>query len=239
MAETSPAGPLARRGMAIASLVIGVLSIPTVGGLLIGALLGIILGIVALVRANRAPHVYGGKGLAVAGIATSAFSLLFIPFLGIIAAIAIPSFLRARVAANESAAIGDIRTVIAAEAAYQSVSGGFFGPPECLADPAKCLPEYSGQQLLDPGLASLGPKNAYRRTFHAGTPASAASALPGAPFATGRLMGFAYVAVPEVPGKTGVRGFCGDATGRICYTTDGTAPGVENGSCATDCTDLQ
>src|SRR5207244_1018098 len=38
--------------------------------------------------------------------------------IGAMAAIAIPSLLRARVSANEAAAIGDTRTIISAEAAY-------------------------------------------------------------------------------------------------------------------------
>jgi prepilin-type N-terminal cleavage/methylation domain-containing protein len=50
--------------------------------------------------------------------------LIVVAIIGIIAAIAIPSLLRARVSANESAAIGDIRTVISSQAAYHSASGG-------------------------------------------------------------------------------------------------------------------
>ena len=43
--------------------------------------------------------------------------LIVVAIIGIIAAIAIPSLLRARVSSNEAAAVGDIRTVISAEAA--------------------------------------------------------------------------------------------------------------------------
>ena len=52
--------------------------------------------------------------------------LIVVAIIGIIAAIAIPSLLRARVSANESATIGDIRTVISAQAAYQSANGGWY-----------------------------------------------------------------------------------------------------------------
>jgi type IV pilus assembly protein PilA len=226
--------------MAITSLVLGILSIPTLGCLGIGALLSVVLGIVALTRANREPHVYGGKGLAIGGIAAGALSLLVaLPLGGIVAAIAIPSFLRARVSANEAATIGDIRTVISAEAAYQSASGGAYGPLACLAEPPQCLPEYSGPHFLDPELASADVKIGYRRTFHPGSPASVASSPAGAPLSTGGLEGFAYVAVPEKVGQTGVRGFCGDASGRICFTTDGSAPEVSDGACAPDCQDLR
>lgn len=37
-----------------------------------------------------------------------------------------------------------------------------------------------------------------------------------------------YWATPLVPNKTGVRGFGSDATGRICFTTDGSIPNMRN-----------
>jgi uncharacterized membrane protein YhaH (DUF805 family) len=55
---------------------------------------------------------------AVAGVVA-----LIVPA-GIVAAIAIPSLLRARVSANESAAIADIRSMISAQAAYHTLRGG-------------------------------------------------------------------------------------------------------------------
>ena len=59
--------------------------------------------------------------------------LIVVAIIGIIAAIAIPSLLRARVSANEAAAIGDIRTVISAQAAYQSSNAGFYDNLPCSA----------------------------------------------------------------------------------------------------------
>jgi prepilin-type N-terminal cleavage/methylation domain-containing protein len=40
-----------------------------------------------------------------------------------------------------------------------------------------------------------------------------------------------YWATPLVQDKTGVRGFASDATGRICFTADGSIPNMK--SCAT------
>jgi type IV pilus assembly protein PilA len=232
-----PGAPAPRRGLAIVSLVLGILSIPTFGCLLVGAIAGMVTGILALIRANREPHVYGGKGMAIGGIAASALSLVIVIPLGIVAAIAIPSLLRARIAANEGAAIGDIRTVISAEAAYQSASGGYYGPLDCLGRPAECMPGYTGPTFLDPALASGGVKSGYQRTFHAGN--VVALAADGSPAPRGSIESFAYVAVPMERGKTGTRGFCGDSTGRICFTTDGTPPDVVDGACDPGCSDLR
>ena len=95
----SPPGQQPSTGLAIASLVLGVLSLFTLGCLGIGALAGITLGIVALVKAGRSPQEYGGKGMAIGGIICSGLALLLLP-LAIIAAIAIPSLMRARVSAS-------------------------------------------------------------------------------------------------------------------------------------------
>ena len=66
--------------------------------------------------------------------------LIVVAIIGIIAAIAIPSLLRARVSANEAATLGDIRTVISAQAAYQSANGGFYeGGLDCLTAPVAGL----------------------------------------------------------------------------------------------------
>jgi hypothetical protein len=226
--------PRPRRGFAIASLVLGILGLPTIGLLGVGAMAGIILGVIALVKASKAPAEYGGQGLAVAGIALAVISILLTPFIGIIAAIAIPSFLRARISANEAAAIGDIRTVIMAEAAYQSINGGYYDRLECLAEPSRCVPGYSGSSMLGAEIARAATKNGYRRSFHAGLPASP---RPPAVSPTS-MMSFAYVTVPDKKGTTGVRAFCGDHTGVICYKLDGVLPETLAGECPKECAPL-
>src|SRR5882762_3349553 len=80
--------------------------------------------------------------------------LIVVAIIGIIAAIAIPSLLRARVSANEAAAIGDTRTVISAEAAYQSANSGFYGQLTCMSTPSGCIPTYAGPTFLDSSLAA-------------------------------------------------------------------------------------
>ncbi len=108
-----------KSGLAIASMVLGILGFVT-SIFLIGILLapiGLILGIVALVKVNKKPHVYGGKGFAIAGVALSAIIVLFVP---IVAAIAIPNLLAARRWANEGRTIASLRTLASAEETYMT-----------------------------------------------------------------------------------------------------------------------
>ena len=140
---------------------------------------------------------------------------------------------RARLAANEAVAVGDIRTIISSEYAFQSTSSGGFGPLRCLSRPVECVPAYKGPIFLDPALTDATEKNGYRRQFQPGPSASA----DGKP--SPLLKAFAYTAVPLVPGESGQRSFCGDSTGRICALMDGSTPEVKAGECAASCPTLK
>ncbi len=135
--------------------------------------------------------------------------LIVVAIIGIIAAIAIPSLLRARVSANESATTGDIRTWISAEAAYEGASGGNGYAPSasCLTRPSACIPGYSATAptFLDSNLAtsSLG-KSGYSRAYLI----SVLNVGNGA-------AGYCYQASPLTLNQTGTRSFGGDASGVI------------------------
>jgi type II secretory pathway pseudopilin PulG len=212
--------------MAIASLVLGILAIPSLGCFLVGAVVAIVLGIVALNRANRDPRNYGGKGFAIGGIVAGALSLVILLPFAIIAAIAIPNLMRARYQANEAMAIGDLRTYISAQAAYQSASGGVYGSLECLHAPSGCIQGYpeTAPTFLDGELASLVNKGGYRRSFHPGRATASDMTTPA-------YESYAVVLEPLQPGRTGRRTFCGDATGVICFTGEPPAPVPVDGAC--------
>jgi len=146
--------------------------------------------------------------------------LIVVAIIGIIAAIAIPSLLRARVSANEAGAIGDTRTIVSGEAAYQSANSGFYGQLTCLATPQSCITGYpaGSPTFLDASIAQSGTvtKQGYGRNFTAQSNSTA-----GAP--TGAVDTFCYQATPAVAGKTGVRSFGGDSSGVIGQSN---APGV-------------
>lgn len=140
-----------RKGFAVASLVIGIVGFFSFGILLIGSMVGTSLGIVALAKESRQPNVYGGKGLAVAGIVVNIAALCMIVPLGIIAAIAIPNLLAARRAANEASAISNLRLVYNAESTYAATVGnGSYGS----------IPQLVRAGLMDGRLLS-GTKNGY------------------------------------------------------------------------------
>jgi prepilin-type N-terminal cleavage/methylation domain-containing protein len=161
--------------------------------------------------------------------------LIVVAIIGIIAAIAIPSLLRARVTANEAAAVGDIRTVISSQAAYHAASGGYYGPLLCLNDPtgAGCIPNYptNGPNFLDSQIANSLPKGGYNRS------ADETATVP-----SGRgLSCYVYHAVPINPGQTGVRAFAGGCSGVVCFTPDGNIPVAEvgPGAMSPTCTTIQ
>jgi prepilin-type N-terminal cleavage/methylation domain-containing protein len=157
--------------------------------------------------------------------------LIVVAIIGIIAAIAIPSLLRARVSANESATIGDIRSVISAQAAYHSANGGWYASDmNCLNAPtaAGCIPAYptNGPTFLDPNLVARTAKSGYNRSFATGPTATVNTAISGSSSASA----YAYTAWPVTLGQSGVRSFGGDSSGIICYNGDGTQLGVTNGA---------
>lgn len=112
-----------QKGLAIASLVLGILGAVTFGLFGIGAILGLIFGIVAYRRAKRNPAQYGGEGQALAGIIISSISILMFLYIAVVAAIAVPNLMASRRAANEGAAIRALRTLSSAEATYQATVG--------------------------------------------------------------------------------------------------------------------
>jgi prepilin-type processing-associated H-X9-DG protein len=76
--------------LAIASLVLGILGLFTCG---VTALVGLILGIVSMVKINKSNGALGGRGLALAGTIVSAVFLLLIP---VQAALLLPALARAK-----------------------------------------------------------------------------------------------------------------------------------------------
>jgi hypothetical protein len=193
-ADASPyaQGPKLRSGLATASLVLGILGIFSLGILLIGSLIGLILGIRAVLKANREPYVYGGKGVAIGGIVANSFGILTIVPVALIAAIAIPNLMMARMLANEAGAIGHLRRLATAEATYQST----LGDGRRFADM---------QELIALGAipANSASKNGYQFKIRLLDLNGGNAALAGAR----DPIRFEMVATPDTYGSTGRRSF--------------------------------
>jgi prepilin-type N-terminal cleavage/methylation domain-containing protein len=163
--------------------------------------------------------------------------LIVIVIIGIIAGVAIPSLLRARVSSNEAACIGDTRAVITAENAYRSANGGHYDVITCLSDPGGgCIPSYpaAAPSFLDPMLTALGPKSGYQRLF---TPGPGPVPIP-VNSSPSSIDGFVYGGVPVTPNRTGVRGFAGDDAGVICFSMTGVDPSGGAAQLPPGCTPL-
>jgi hypothetical protein len=87
-----------------------------------------------------------------------AFGGIFV--LGIVAAIAIPGLLRARMSGNEAAAIGTIRAMSSAQAVWASGHNGRYAQPSCLGAPASCGDSQTPGVLMAE-IASLEPRSGY------------------------------------------------------------------------------
>lgn len=127
--------------------------------------------------------------------------LIVVAIILIIAAIAIPNLLRARIAANESSAASGIRTINTAEVSYNSTYPvtGYSATlvalgPGGVAATCPTPPVLGTACLIDGVLASGGPKNGYRYTY---------ASAGGPPLST-----YQAFANPVSFNSSGVKAFC-------------------------------
>jgi len=97
------------------------------------------------------PQKKGMSTFAIVGICLAVGGLFLVVVVGIIAAIAIPSLIRARAAANEAATIGRLRMVAAAEATFQSTHYRYGD-----------LSELVSEGLVSSSVVDTSPENGYR-----------------------------------------------------------------------------
>ncbi len=87
-------------------------------------LVGLILGIVAWSQISGRPQELRGKGLAIAAVAIGSFWLV-VAVVGVIAAIAIPSFVGFQTTSRQAEARTNLRAIYDAEAAYHAEHGRY------------------------------------------------------------------------------------------------------------------
>jgi type IV pilus assembly protein PilA len=147
--------------------------------------------------------------------------LIVVAIILIIAAIAIPNLLRAKIAANESSAASSVRQMATAEISYNSAypAVGYSSALSSLGGATPCVPSQTGACFLDNVLTS-GTKSGY---------SFAAGAFGGPPTST-----FVVGAAPLSYGVTGQRDFCIVTEGvlRIHPGVAGAVPPPDVATCA-------
>ena len=157
--------------------------------------------------------------------------LIVVAIILIIAAIAIPNLLRARIAANESSSVASIRTLNTGQATYQMTfpTVGYastlmeLGPGAATGCPAGG-PTAANSCLVDYVLA------------HAGVTAKSGYLFPDPTMAINNALNTGYTLVngPATFNVTGVRGFCSNEDGVIRFIAVGTSPpaAITNSACS-------
>lgn len=101
-------------GLAVAALVLGVISMMGAAILIVPTVLAIVFGHVAYSRIRRDPSL-GGSGIALAGMVLGYVSIVFgIVFAGLLAAMAIPAFQKVRESSLQKAMMNDARQIATA-----------------------------------------------------------------------------------------------------------------------------
>lgn len=129
--------------------------------------------------------------------------LIVVAILMVLAAIAIPSMIRAKIAANEAAAVANIRTITSAQISYKIFypNVGYAAKIADLGPSGNGLPSPTAACLLNQTLGAA-PFQANGYTY---------SSL-------GDDSHFEVYANPSTPGQTGIRSFCTDTPGVIYYS---------------------
>jgi hypothetical protein len=202
-----PVGPAETSGKAIASLVSGLLFFVP-----FAFIAAIVFGHMGLSEIRKSAGRLKGEGMAIAGLVLGYLWIAGIPMILIVAAIAIPNLLRARIAANEASAVASVRSLASAEATYAQshLNAGF----TC------SLSDLAGDRLISHQLAG-GNVSGY--VFEL-TDCSAGAE------GTGNVK-FRVVAYPATANATGIRAFCSDESAVIRVDASGSARNcMENGS---------
>jgi type IV pilus assembly protein PilA len=142
--------------------------------------------------------------------------MIVVAIIAIIAAIAIPNLLRSRLQSNESAAIGNLRTVVGSQTAFAAAERGYADDLNNLMTPA------AGPAYLDIDLTPATGVQGYVYALVAAPGAAAVVSASG----VAAFEDFNCTAVPSNQDVSGIRGFFVDASGVIRFTPDGSAPTV-------------
>jgi type IV pilus assembly protein PilA len=173
------------------------------------SLAAVILGHLSLSEIRKSAGRLKGQGLATIGLVLGYIGIAAIPLILIIAAIAIPNLLRAKMAANEASAVGSLRTYNIAIVSYSSQCPQQ-GYPASVENLGPGAGDCAHAGLVTDALAlPRSVKSGYVFIYQArGTDAE------------GHVTSYAISADPLAPGTSGVRHFYTDESGIIRVATD-------------------
>jgi type IV pilus assembly protein PilA len=203
-ADASQAPPVTptTSGLAIVSLLCGILFF-----IFPSAVAAIIFGHISRSDIRRSGGRKTGAGMALAGLILGYVGVAIIPFILIIAAIAIPNLLRAKIMANEASAVGSLRTLNVAALTYSTNYGKYPARLSNLGPPAAGVSPSSDAADLVDSILARGIKTGY--VFH-----YKMSQTTG-PDEVNGINAYTITADPVVPGSSGRRHFFTDQTGTI------------------------
>jgi type IV pilus assembly protein PilA len=208
-------------GKAIASLVCGIFTI-----FLPASIAAIILGHMSLSEIRKSAGRIGGQGIAMTGLVLGYLGIAVIPFILIVAAIAIPNLLRSRMAANEASAVGSLRVIETAAISYDSeFENGFPSSLDVMGSASGSEADCNHANLIHAPLTS-GQKSGYVFTYTPTFPGNSAAPVISPKAAakgctSGGASGFTVTAEPLQRGRTGMRSFFADQTGVIRFSVSG------------------
>jgi type IV pilus assembly protein PilA len=145
--------------------------------------------------------------------------LIVVAIIGIIAAIAVPGLLRARMSGNETSAIGSLRAINSAQATYSAAAGqgGYATGLDVLALPCGAV----GQPFISADLTPTGGGTTVLKSGYTVSLDGAGAAGPDDCNSTATATDYLATAVPANIGTTGQRGFNTSAIGTIFVDPEG------------------
>lgn len=149
--------------------------------------------------------------------------LIVVAIILIIAAIAIPNLLRSRLAANQAAAVENIRTIDSAAAAYSSTYNIGYPPTFASMSGPNGSPSTCNQAILIDEVLATAPhwKTGYAYDYQ---PQGIPAAVLVPPGCTAGYYNYLITAVPTTVGRTGDNSYCIDQPGVIHFDSTGNLP---------------
>jgi len=148
--------------------------------------------------------------------------LIVVAIISIIAAIAVPGLLRARMSGNEASAIGSMRAVNSAQVTYAATCGGD-GYAQDLADLAK-PPSNGTDPFVGPDLAANGVlKSGYLVSLAVGASSMPVRTSANTCNGTNSFSTYHATATPAALGQSGTRAFATNNSGSIYQNFTGVA----------------